>query len=290
MRAQLLKVCANPSQSFSVRRDYAPVFENIWHFHQEIEIIYFQSGSGTQFIGDSIRKFRSGDIVMIGSNLPHFWRFDESDTGQRDIHVIHFNADFWGDGFLNLPETKLIQELINQARFGLQLTDQIKKPVVELILKLEEAKTVFRLTLLLQILEHIASSDEHRLLSSTSFNPGLQQSESKRINDIYQFSFSNFKKKIAIEDVAVIANISPTSFCKYFKNQTGKTYSQFLTEYRIGVACKLLIEDKYTLQQICYESGFNNFVSFHRHFKNVTKKTPAVYQKEFFYKKRHSKS
>ncbi|RZK52417.1 MAG: AraC family transcriptional regulator, partial [Pedobacter sp.] len=102
-----------------------------------------------------------------------------------------------------------------------------------------------------------------------------------RINAIYEYSIANFKNKIPLEEIAAIAGISTHSFCRYFKSRTRKTYSQFLIEIKVGHACKLLIENKLSIKQLCYESGFNNFASFHKYFKLITGKSPLVYQKEF---------
>ncbi|RQP19638.1 MAG: AraC family transcriptional regulator, partial [Parapedobacter sp.] len=78
MKPQLLKVSTSPAHSFSARRDTIPYANNRWHYHREIELIHFEKGNGTQFIGDSICNFSSGDVVLIGSNLPHYWSFDSA--------------------------------------------------------------------------------------------------------------------------------------------------------------------------------------------------------------------
>jgi AraC-like DNA-binding protein len=98
---------------------------------------------------------------------------------------------------------------------------------------------------------------------------------------VYDYSFTNFKRKIELDEIAAIAGISPNSFCRYFKARTKKTYSQFIIEIKVGYACKLLIDNKYSVKQICYESGFNNFASFHKYFKQITNKSPLDYKKEF---------
>jgi AraC-like DNA-binding protein len=78
-----------------------------------------------------------------------------------------------------------------------------------------------------------------------------------------------------------VGNIGPKSFCRYFKLKTRKTFTQFLTEIRVGFTCKLLIENKLSIKRLCYESGLNNFASFHKAFRIITGKSPLNYQKEF---------
>jgi AraC-like DNA-binding protein len=285
MRPQLLKVLKGPDRSFSVRRDLFPI-NNRWHYHAEIELIHIKKGEGTQFIGDSIKRFKPGDVILVGPNLPHYWRFDdvyyeENTKAIADIRVAHFNENFWGPQFLELPENLCIKSVLEKARRGLQITGKIKQKVAELLEELQEIDGPQRIVLLIEALTQIANAKQLVPLSSMGFQPDLIDAEKDRINAIYEYSIRNFKRKIQLEEIAEVANISPNSFCRYFKSRTRKTYSQFLIELRVGHACKLLIENNQCIKRLCYESGFNNFTSFHKYFKMITGKSPLVYQKEF---------
>jgi AraC-like DNA-binding protein len=285
MRPQLLKVLKGPDRSFSVRRDLFPI-NNRWHYHTEVELIHIKKGEGTQFIGDSIKRFKAGDVIMVGSNLPHYWRFDdiyyeENTKAVADIRVAHFNENFWGDHFLDLPENISLKTVLEKARRGLQITGKTKQKVAELLEQLQEVEGPQRIILLIEALYAIANAGKLVPLSSMGFKPDLVDAEKDRINAIYEYSIKNFKRKIQLEEIADVANISPNSFCRYFKSRTRKTYSQFLIELRVGHACKLLIENNHCIKRLCYESGFNNFTSFHKYFKMITGKSPLVYQKEF---------
>ena len=285
MRPQLLKVLKGPDRSFSVRRDLFPI-NNRWHYHSEVELIHIKKGEGTQFIGDSIKRFKPGDVVLVGSNLPHYWRFDdvyyeENTKAIADIRVAHFNENFWGNQFLELPENLNLKIVLEKARRGLQITGKTKQRVAELLEQLQEADGPQRIILLIEALTAVSNAKQPVPLSSIGFKPDLVDSEKDRINTIYEYSIKNFKRKIQLDEIAEVANISPNSFCRYFKSRTRKTYSQFLIELRVGHACKLLIENNQCIKRLCYESGFNNFTSFHKYFKMITGKSPLVYQKEF---------
>jgi AraC-like DNA-binding protein len=285
MRPQLLKVLKGPDRSFSVRRDLFPI-NNRWHYHAEIELIHIKKGEGTQFIGDSIKRFKAGDVILVGPNLPHYWRFDdvyyeENTKAIADIRVAHFNENFWGPQFLELPENLCIKTVLEKARRGLQITGKTRQKVADLLEELQEIDGPQRIVLLIEALTQIANAKQLVPLSSMGFQPDLVDAEKDRINAIYEYSIRNFKRKIQLEEIAEVANISPNSFCRYFKSRTRKTYSQFLIELRVGHACKLLIENNHCLKRLCYESGFNNFTSFHKYFKLITGKSPLVYQREF---------
>lgn len=286
MRPQLLKVSTGVRHSFSVRRDLVPYVNNRWHYHPEIELIHFKKGEGTQFIGDNIKRFKSGDIVLVGAHLPHYWRFDdqyfEEDTrAQADIRVAHFCENFWGEQFLHLPENVNIKTTLEKAKRGLQITGKARQQVAELLEKLLHTEGSERIILLMEALNTIADCKQLITLSSIGFKRSLVDGENERVNAIYEYSLKNYKRKIQLEEIAAVANISPNSFCRYFKSRTRKTYSQFLIEIRVGQACKLLIENNLSIKQLCYESGFNNFTSFHKYFKMITGKSPLSYQREF---------
>jgi len=286
MRPQLLKVLRGPGHSFSIRQDLVPHVNNRWHYHKEVELIHFKKGKGTQFIGDSIKRFNAGDVVLVGSNLPHYWRFDdayfeENTKATADVRVAHFCEDFWGNNFLDLPENVGIKSVLEKGKRGLQITGKTKQAVAETLEELLDADGPQRIILLIQALITISGCKQLETLASMGFKHDFLEAENDRINDIYDFTLKNFKRPIQLEEIASVANISPNSFCRYFKSRTRKTYSQFLIEIRVGHACKLLIESGMSIKQLCYESGFNNFTSFHKYFKLITGKSPLIYQKEF---------
>lgn len=286
MRPQLLKVLREPGHSFSARRDLVPYVNNRWHFHTEVELIHFKRGQGTQFVGDSMKRFKAGDVVLVGSNLPHYWRFDdlyfeEDAEVVTDVRVAHFCENFWGDSFLHLPENIHLKSVLDKAKRGLQVEGEARRKVAELLEGLLKAEGMHRIMLLMEALYTIAECKQLTSLSSIGFKHNFVEAEYERVNTIYEYSLKNFKRTIQLEEIASVANISPNSFCRYFKSRTRKTYSRFLIEIRVGHACKLLIENNLSIKQICYESGFNNFTSFYKYFKLITGKSPLGYQKEF---------
>lgn len=287
MKPQLLKVSNDLVHSFSSRQDKVPYVNNHWHYHPEVELIYFRQGNGTRFIGDSIQHFQSGDVYLVGANLPHYWRFDnnyfeDEQNNHADVSVIHFNENFWGDSFLQLPENTVIRNILEKSKYGIKINGDDRMLLGRLIEATVKAEGPQKIMLLMESLMRIGNAKQVEVISSIGSRVDFATSENDRINAIYNYSIANFKRKIQIEEMAEVANISPNSFCRYFKSRTSKTYLQFINEIRVGHACKLLIENKMNLKQICYESGFHNFTSFHKYFKSITGKSPLVYQKTVF--------
>jgi AraC-like DNA-binding protein len=284
MKPHLLKVLTYTSESFNARQDKSPDINNHWHYHREIELVCFKRGRGTQFVGDSITQFKPGDIVLIGPNLPHYWRFDKSYFGDQeeeraDVNVIHFTEDFWGKTFLELPENSVVRNLLNISKRGIQIMGDKNEQIITLINDIIDAKGAKKLMHFIEVLVLIAESDHNKPLTTAGFQYNLEEAEKTRINAIYDYSINNFKRKITLNEIAAVANMSVNSFCKYFKTKNRKTYSHFVNELRVGYACKLLIDTELSVKQVTYESGFSNFTSFHKHFKIITGKSPLSYQK-----------
>ena len=285
MKPQLLKVSNDNVHSFNLRRDLAPNINNRWHYHAEIEFIYFKKGTGTQFVGDHISRFQSGDVVIIGPYLPHYWRFDDCHFDQpektaTDVRVVHFEENFWGKDFIQLPENKLIKAVLEQSKRGIKVQGRAKQQIAAIFDAMLDDNKMNKIILLMEALT-LATSCRHEQLSSIVFTRAAEDQDNDRIDAIYKYSLKNFRSPIKLEEIAAVAHISPSAFCRFFKTKTRKTYTWFVNEIKVGHACKLLIENRMNVKQVCYECGFNNSASFHKFFKKVTGKSPVQYQREY---------
>ncbi|GAA4310359.1 AraC family transcriptional regulator [Compostibacter hankyongensis] len=286
MKPILRKVDTGYNYSFSIREDIYPYLYNRWHYHPEMELTLIRKGSGTRLVGDSMEPFADGDLILLGPNLPHMWRSDaQYFQGTPGLHIeaiaIHFKPDFWGNGFLQLPELKRVRELLEKSAQGIRITGRTRQEISTLMEVILKAGDVKRISLLLNMLELIAQSKSCTLLSHIGFTRSYNPENTDNISAIYNYTLDHFQQKIGIRDVAALVNISPHSFCRYFKSRTLKTYWQFLLEVRIGHACKLLIENKLSISQICYTCGFNNLSNFNRQFRMLTGMTPTQYLKTY---------
>jgi len=286
IKAHLLKV-ANPTlKSFSIRHDYLPYFYNQYHYHPEVELLFIQEGTGTQFVGDSIQRFEGGDLLLIGSDCPHYLRSDNKYFGgDPNLYVsalvIHFNPSIFGKDFLALLENRHIDQLLEKSKKGLRILGSLKSEITEIMKKMIVSDKGNMMLALYALLDLIAYSNELELLGTRLMEGDHNDKETERINAIYKFAARHFKRKITIEEIAGVAHLSANSFCRYFKNKTKKNFSHFLNEIRVEYACKKIRENQLQVTQVGYEAGFNNFVNFNNAFKKITGKTPTQYAKQF---------
>ncbi|NGM61325.1 AraC family transcriptional regulator [Sphingobacterium sp. SGG-5] len=269
--------------TFSIRHDILPHFGTIWHYHPEIELHYLMKGDGIRFIGENISNFEKDELILLGSNIPHTWKCNvkEEDNDYVEALVMHFHPECLGRDFLSLPETKSIQRLVTLANQGLLIKGETKKKARKLMMKMKDEQGVNKIVFLLRIFDILAHSDEYEIISSNYSNTKFNKIDENRMNKIFTYTFSNFKSKILIEELAELSNLSITSFCRYFKMTTSKSYFDFLTELRLNYACRLLINSDLTVKAIAEESGFENTSNFYRHFKNFKNCTPKDFKESY---------
>lgn len=251
-----------------------------WHFHPEIELVYIKGGSGKRHIGNHLSYYQSGDLVLIGSMLPHSG-FTDRLSGNESETVIQFRDDCFGADFFQLSEMQDIQQLLIRAKAGVSYYGLAKEKIGRRIEGMVELNNFSRLLELLKVLKELAEADEYKLLNAEGYSLEVDTTDDERINLIYNYVQANFQRPIPLEEIAGVANMTVPSFCRYFKRISNKKFTRFTNEIRIVHACKLLTHSKSSIAEISLESGFNNFSHFNRQFKEFTGESPMAYRKQF---------
>ncbi len=291
MKPHFHKVPLQLESSFSIRRDTS--FGSLWHYHPELELHYLIKGKGVRFIGDNISNFSDGEIVLLGENLPHKWHSREDASGDICVSgveaiVLHFSSNFMGNDILLLPETRLLPLLFEKAKKGMVIINESRDKLVPLIEVALRAENLDRLIALLSILKILSGTKEYYQITRQQSFYQSDKYETERLNIVYSYTMTNYSQHITLETIAGISNLTTTSFCRYFKLMTNKTYYDFLTEIRINHACYFLIEDKISIEQIADRCGFYNISNFYRQFKKVIGVTPQTYKREYLMSERLS--
>ncbi len=250
-----------------------------WHYHPEIELVYVNGGSGKRQIGSHVSYYTNGELILIGSNLPHCGLTDRL-TGNTNETVIQMKLDFLGNDFFNIPEMKKIQALFEIANGGITFSGKTKKKIGEKIEVLEYQTDFQRLLSILNILNELANSKEIKLLNAEGFSLATDVKDNDRINVVFNYVKNNFREDITLEEMSNMVSMTIPSFCRYFKKITNKTFVQFVNEYRLVHASKLLAEKPMSITDVCFECGFNNFSHFNKSFKSFTGQNPSEYRNQ----------
>lgn len=287
MKPQFHKVSLQANCSYVARHEFKnQQTKSNWHYHPEMELVYIKQGSGSRYIGNNISPFFAGEVILLGENIPHVWRFNKerlSNGYAKDAEAlsIHFHTSSLGKDIFELQEAYLLPQLFEKAKSGLIIKGDGRGKVAKLMEEAVEAANLDRILILLTILKTLAESADLSPICITHNLPTrCNEYDQTRFEEICTYTLTNFKNDITLAEISAISHLSTTSFCRYFKAITKKTYYNFLNEIRVSHACKLLIEDKVTTNAICFDSGFKNVSNFYRHFKKVTGVTPFEYKKK----------
>lgn len=254
-----------------------------WHYHPEVELIFFIEGRCTGVIGDGFLHFEENDLVILGANFPHVLQEDREYAKTYPQNkpfglIVQFTENFLGNDFLRKPEMQAVSDLLRRANRGLHFKRAVVENIRPAMLKMHELNEARKLLSLLHILITLSESHDYEYLTSKGYRFDFSHDE-ERMRCINQYVFAHFADKITIKDVATVANMTETSFCRYFKTRTLKSFTQFLNEVRISYACKLLGNTDHSVTEVCFESGFNELSYFTRQFKKIMQFSPQQYKK-----------
>lgn len=283
MTALFEKITINEQNSLLVRRFQMPYFDVPWHYHPEYELTYIVQGDGRRFVGDHVESFTAGDLILIGPDMPHFWRSDEeyyqpASSLKAEWVVVQFPIAFSQGVLANLPEASAVTSLLHRARYGMRFSQEATAQIAQGIVNLTNESGLRQVLSILTILDRLATDRDAHLLASDGYQLAPGTAETERMKRVLEFILNNFREEIRVEQIASVAGLAPAAFCRYFKKRTRKSFIEYLNEMRISHARKLLTNSDLSVGQAGMECGFNNVSHFHRQFKLHTGMTPLRYQ------------
>ena len=282
MKPVFQKLSTNsPVSSFADFWINASRFDVHWHYHPEVEICYVKSGEGQRIVGDNVAQFQKNDLVLLGSNLPHTWVSSDvfnNSNSQMEVFVVQFNIET----LLNIDSLAFshIKKLLIDARRGISFDGC--KSVRKSLLKIYEASTDYEKAIgLTELLNKMAMSGKKHYLASSLYTLENNHKSEMQMTKVCDYIHKNYREQISIGELADLINMNTTSFCRFFKRNTGKTCIQFINDLRINYATSLLLISKRKIFEVAYDSGFQSLTHFNKTFKKTMKKTPLDYQNEY---------
>ncbi|MDX2286523.1 MAG: AraC family transcriptional regulator [Bacteroidia bacterium] len=280
----MLKIVQPASRSFIVKGD-AIAWNNPWHFHPEIELLYCIQGRGTNFVGNHISPIEPGELLLFGKNLPHTRQRDASyyqrhPDEQPETIVVQFVEDFLGDKFFSCRELMPVRLLLDRAQRGIRFSGAARAQAIRHMEALRSLDGVSALITLITLLDGLAQAapGDYAFLNPESYIAEVNSQDAQKISRIFAYTAEHYQEHIPLATVAALAHLSIHAFCRYFKARTRKSYTQYLAEVRITRACEALMEGDKDIKEVCFLSGFNNLSNFHKWFRRITGLTPAAYR------------
>ena len=265
---------------FWVRSSY---FGFHWHYHPEFEITYVVHGNGNRLVGDSSHDFESGDLIFVGSNLPHTWISNEDfnrTQEEMEVVVLQFPGEILKSRTQEIVELSNIARLMNSAHRGLNFPAAVRAQAGQMLIEMDKATGLKRYNLLLEVLDLLGGA-EFTPLSSEFYAPNYSKANEQRIGKVFEYIHEQFNHPITIQQLADLASMNEAAFCRFFKKTTGKSAINYINELRVGKACNLLNDPGIPVADVAFLSGFNSLTHFNRTFLKVKAVTPSQFRKSY---------
>lgn len=280
MKAQFEKITSPLNSSFNAFIYANDHFDAPWHFHPEYELTYILEGEGIRHVGNSIQQFEKGDFILLGSNLPHCWKNNAQYDGGAKSLVFQWNDDLLGKDWIEKEEFYNIKRLLKSASKGMKFNENSSKIIIDKLMEIVDKRPTDRLLSFIYLLDELSLSNETEILTAVDFSPNLNLKTNYRIDKVYNYVQEHYNKKIRLQDVSQLVSMGNEAFCRFFKKTLNKSFTTFINEYRISMACKLLLETNMQVSQIAYQCGYESLPFFYRQFHKFMNCSPLTYKKE----------
>ena len=262
-------------RSFRVMKNVKLSDFYFWVFHPEIELVYINASKGLRQVGIHSEEYIDGDLVLIGSGIPHL-NFDYQLSEEYDIIVIHLLSDFLKDE-MGSYELQPILDLIKKSKYGLSFSPSIKHRIGQLMFKVAEKEGFTQYLGVLNILNILSEDTDAYTLHDHPYQNQPIWKEQFRLKDLYQHIDENYMNEISLSEAAEICHLSKEAFCRYFKKATKSTFVTFLNRYRIAQAKRMIMSNE-SISRVAYKCGFENLAYFSRVFRKVTGESPTGFR------------
>jgi len=271
----------SPEDSFLVYERVKDDFDFPIHFHPEYELNFIYKGEGVRrIVGDHTGVINDVELVLTGPNLTHGWELNKCTCKEIFEITVHIQQDLLDEKMLSRRIFKSIRDMFNRSRHGILFSRETTMSMMPRLMVLPKLTGINYFLEFISILNDLAGS-EHQTLLSNQFSEINDFQNSARIKKVYEFIQENYYRKISLEEISKLVNMSPVSFNRFIKKRTGKTFINYVNDTRISYASRSLIESDKSIGEISFQCGFNNLANFNRIFKRAKDCTPSEFRKEF---------
>ncbi|MFZ4769229.1 MAG: AraC family transcriptional regulator [Ferruginibacter sp.] len=275
------------SDCFTIFERIKKEFDFPLHYHEEMELNFIINAKGAKrVVGDHMSEIDETELVLIGSNLPHFWKTHQCKSKDIQEITIQFHKDLFDDKMLRRNQLHFIRDMFENAKRGILFSKETTRQLSARLKQLRTKQGFDSVLELMSILHDLSISRNMRILSDATFSNLQPSYNSRRVEKVMEYLNKNFDKPVTLADAAKIASMTQVSFSRFFKMHTGISFMDSLLDIRLGHASRLLIDTNQPVSEVAYNCGFNNISNFNRLFKKKKDCTPKEFREDYSYENR----
>lgn len=265
--------------AFAFSQFVEKTFHFRWHYHREVELVWIRKGKGLRHVGHSLEAFGDGDLVMVGSNLPHTWCSGADQCGDAEWSVIQFLPERWGGSFWQMAEATSLQKLLKRAECGLRFTGKETKKIGDLMESIGDLQpySFKALSVFVEICSRLLDV-EHELLDVASIGASGFCSD-QRLHRVLNLIEERLHDRLSQADLAGEVDMPSAAFSRWFKQHMGRTFQRYVNEVRVARVCAHLAQrEENNITEVAMNCGYHNLANFNRRFREIRGVTPKSFR------------
>jgi AraC-like DNA-binding protein len=281
MVAELEKITYDDGGGFKAA--YINGNHGFWHFHPEFELVLNLKSNGTRIIGDSVELFDKYDMVLIAGNIPHCWNYYTVKNELPDRHgmFLHFKLSSLGEPLLSQYEMQPIRELLLNAERGIAFPQEDAEKAEPFLDQMINERGIDKMISFFNLIRVLVHSHKTSFICSENYKLEYDERGNKRMADVYTYIRENYFKPVSLRKISGIAKMNPVAFSRYFKENCGAGFVEYLNRTRTNKACYLLKETNYQVHEIAMECGFGSISNFNKQFRKTQGVSPKNYRERY---------
>jgi AraC-like DNA-binding protein len=281
MSAELQQISFDDSGGFKAA--YINGNHSFWHFHPEFELVLNLKSNGTRIIGDSVELFDKYDMVLMAGNIPHCWNYYTVKSSLPDKHgmFLHFKFSSLGEPLMSQYEMQPFRELLLSAERGISFAQEDAEEAEFYLDQMINERGIDKMISFFSLIRILVHSRKRNYICSENYRLEYDERGNKRMADVYTYIKENYFKPVSLRKISCIAKMNPVAFSRYFKENCGTGFVEYLNRTRTNKACYLLKETNYQVHEIAIECGFGSISNFNKQFRKEQGVSPKVYRDRY---------
>lgn len=253
------------------------------HWHREVEVLCFQKGQAQVLINGREYPVQAGDVVFVNQGELHQISSEDPDLL---YHACDFPLDFLCFSGYDYAQSNYLSPLADKELFfsaylpsDSPAAPAIYSELLDVIETFDQKPPGYELSVKASLLKIVSWMVRFRLLlTSDEMGKKINAAKERQLKDIAAYIQAHYEEKLYLEDIANSFHMSGKYFSRYFKQNFGSNFVEYLNNFRIEKACTKLASTDMPILEISFAAGFENFSYFIRKFKEITGFTPSAYR------------